>query len=118
MHRLGFAARAVPVPVMRHAGIRRFASALHTSEEENVSPTPRLCLGFVRHKAASQWINAVVSDAASLIGWRYAHFFESTLHGLSFSEFITRHRIGAEEPSIATCADARREDVRLLPPFR
>jgi hypothetical protein len=108
----------VSVPVTRHPQVRRLASAQHTSEEENVSPTPRLCLGFVRHKAASQWINAVVSDAATLIGWRYDHFWESTLHGYSFSQFVNRHQLGVAQPSFATCADPRCEDLGLLPPFR
>jgi hypothetical protein len=77
-----------------------------------------LHVAFVRHKAASMWINRVIAHAANRMGWRHEYFFESSRHGHSFSDFIERSRSSGKPFDIVTCADIRPDDVAGLPPFR
>lgn len=69
------------------------------------------------------WINRIVGDAASLIGWRFRYFWSRTQYGYGphFCDLRTFLALLADSgtvPFVVSCADLSIEDVRSLPPFR
>lgn len=94
----------------------------HRVNEAHRGSAP-LSLVFVRHKAGSIWINRIIAEAASIIGWHFGYFWDRAQHGYGphdydLKSFLAQLDDTGKQPFVVTCANLRRDDVRSLRSFR